>query len=126
MSANSYQQELKEREVRQKRWEAIVSAAVQDVENSMLKNCAGFHSTTFFGAMGINPKHLAIWCFFKRDDDLRDAKAQQLTEKINDAMREALKSHGYPDFLLSSFFVAFATDEDVQRTCGGNYWHYLK
>lgn len=126
MSAESYEREIRGREARQKHWEGIVSAAVKDVEISVLKNCAGFHSTTFFGAMGINPKHLAIWCFFKRDDDLKDAKLQQVTERINHAMREALNSHGYPESLLSSFFVSFATDEDVQRTCGGNYWHYLK
>lgn len=126
MSANSYKQELQDREVRQKQWEAVVSAAVKDVELSVLKSCPGFHHTTFFGAMGINPKHLAIWCFFKRDDDLKRAKEQELTEKINHAMREALKNHGYPDSLLPSFYISFATDEDVQRTCGGNYWHYLK
>jgi len=126
MKSTSYEQELKEREVRQKQWEAIISAAVKEVEISMLKNCSGFHSTTFFGAMGIDPKHLAIWCFFKRDDDLKAANEQQLTEKINHAMRGALRSHGYPDALLASFFVSFATDEDVQRTCAGNYWHYLK
>src|SRR5688572_23426984 len=81
---------------------------------------------TFFGAMGIDPKHLAIWCFFLKDEDLRRAESEHFTEAIQKAMREALRKHGYPGFLVPSLFVSFATDEDVQRTCGGNYWHYLK
>jgi hypothetical protein len=123
---SSYEQELKERAIQQKKWDAIVGAAVKEVETSILKPRAGFHCTTFFGAMGINPRHLAIWCFFKMDADLKKAEDEDFTKVIQNAMREALRKHGYPGFLLPSFFVAFATDEDVQRTCAGNYWHYLK
>ena len=126
MSAPSYQQELKERDIRQKQWDAVVSAAVTDVEDSLLRPYSGFHHTTFFGAMGIDPKHLAIWCFFKMDEDLKRVDATQFTNAIQEAIRDSLKKHGYPSFLIPSFFVSFATDEDVQRTCAGNYWHYLK
>jgi hypothetical protein len=126
MGMSSYEEELKEREIRQRQWDTVVSAAITDVEDSVLKRYKGFHHTTFFGAMGIDPKHLAIWCFFKKDEDLKRAEKEHFTEEILKAMREALKKHGYPGFLASAFFVSFATDEDVQRTCGGNYWHYLK
>jgi hypothetical protein len=126
MSTSSYEQELKEREVRQKQWDAVVAAAIKEVEDSVLKHSQDFHHTTFFGAMGIDPKHLAIWCFFTKDEDLKKAEKEHLTDAVNQAMREALRKHGYPSFLVPSFFVSFATDEDVQRTCGGNYWHYLK
>ncbi len=95
------------------------------MKNKMIDS-PGFHHTTFFGAMGIDPRHLAIWCFFNKDTDLQEAKGTGLTKKINEAIRDALKKHGYPEFLVPSFFVSFATDEDVQRTCDGNYWHYLK
>jgi len=123
---NCYEKQLKEQDVRQKRWTAVVSAAIGEVEVALLKRRPGFLHTTFFGAMGIDPKHLAIWCFFKMDRDLKDAKEEHFTEVVNQAMRDGLQKHGYPGFLLPSFFVSFATDEDVQKTCGGNYYHYLK
>jgi hypothetical protein len=126
MNESSYEEELKKREVRQKQWDAVVSAAVAEVEASLLKSYRGFHHTMFFGAMGIDPKHLAIWCFFLKDEDLTRAEGEHFTEAIQKAMREALRKHGYPGFLIPSFFVSFATDEDVHRTCDGNYWHYLK
>ena len=126
MSASSYEEELSERHVHQKQWDAVVSAAVKEVEDSVLKRYPGFHHTTFFGAMGIDPKHLAIWCFFEKDEDLKRAEEEHFTGAIQKAMCEVLRKHGYPSFLVPSFFVSFATNEDVKRTCGGNYWHYLK
>lgn len=126
MSTSSYEEEIKERDVRQKQWEAVVDSAIAEVEDSLLKHYPGFHHTTFFGAMGIDPKHLAIWCFFSQDEDLKRAEDEHFTVAVQNAMREALRKHGYPFFLVQSFFVSFTTDEDVQRTCGGNYWHYLK
>jgi hypothetical protein len=126
MSASRYEAELRERKVRQKRWEAVVSSAVAEVEASVLKGYSGFHHVTFFGAMGIDPKHLAVWCFFATDDDLKRAEDERFTGVIQRAMRDTLAKHGYPTSLLPSVFVSFATDEDVQRTCAGNYWHYLK
>ena len=126
MSASSYEQELKERDFRQKEWEAVVSAAVSDIERTLLKNHSGFHHTTFFGAMGIDPKHLAIWCFFTKDRDLKNAEDENFTGEIQQATREALRKHGYPGNLTPSVAVSFATDEEVQRTCGGNYWLFLK
>ena len=126
MNNSSYEIELQERDKRQKEWDAVVLAAVKDVEESLLKKHSGFHHTTFFGAMGIDPKHLAIWCFFKEDEDLKNAEADGFTTRVQKHMRDALRDHGYPSFLTPSFFVSFATDEDVQRTCNGNYWNYLK
>jgi hypothetical protein len=126
MSNTAYETELRERDKRQKEWDAVVSAAVKDVEGGLLQNRDGFHHITFFGVMGIDPKHLAIWCFFKKDEDLKKAEDDRFTTVIQSAMRESLRKHGYPSFLTPSFFVSFATDEDVQRTCEGNYWVYLK
>ena len=126
MNTSSYNHELKEREKRQKKWELIVTAAIKEVEGSLLNTKTGVHHITFFGAMGIDPKHLAIWCFFKKNTDLKKAEEEGFTSDIQSAIRAALRTHGYPSFLTPSFFVSFGTDEDVQNTCDGNYWHYLK
>jgi hypothetical protein len=126
MTALNYEEELKLRDIRQKHYDAIVSQALEEIEKSLLKPYEGFHHTTFFGAMGINPKHLAIWCFFTKDDDLRNAEETQFTIEVQNAIRESLRKHGYPDTIVPLILVSYATDEDVQRTCGGNYWQYLK
>lgn len=105
----SYEAELKERNLRRKQWNALVSAAVAEVEDAYLKRHPGFHHTTFFGAMGIDPKHLAIWCFFTKDEDLKRAEKEHFTGAIQNAMREALKKHGYPSSLVPSFFVRSTT-----------------
>jgi hypothetical protein len=110
----------------QKKWDLVVSNAIKDVEASLLNNYPGFHHITFFGATDINPKYLAIWCFFKKNEDLKHAEEGHLTKQVQKAMKQALKDYGYPTFLLPSFFVSFGTDEEVQKTCAGNYWHYLK
>jgi hypothetical protein len=126
MESSCCEGELHSREVLRKEWESVVSAALSDVEAAILADTPGFHRTMFFGAMGINPGHLAIWCFFKMDEDLKDARVSGLTGKIDEAVRDSLIDHGFPVSIASSFSVSFATDEDVQRTCDGSYWNYLK
>lgn len=126
LSMSSYEEELKEREVRQKKWETIVSNAVSLVEDAHLKQYPGFHHTAFFGAMGIDPKLLAIWCFFSKDEDLQKAQKAKFTDIVQNAVRDALKQCGYPEKIACLLTVSFSTDEDVQRTCGGNYYLYLK
>lgn len=110
----------------QSEWDAIVSAAIREVEITLLKPRPGFHQITHFGAMDIHPKHLAIWCFFKKDKHLRQAEQEHFTDTLQSNLQEALRKHGYPVSLLPSTFISYATDEDVQRTSGGNYWYYLK
>lgn len=83
MSASGYEEELREHDVRQKEWDAVVSAAVTEVEESVLKRYSGFHHATFFGTMGIDPKHLAI---FTKDEDLKRAEDERFTGTIQTAM----------------------------------------
>lgn len=123
MSCN---EELKERDALQKKWDAKVAAAVEEIKNDLLKSHPGFKTIFFFGAMGIDPKHLAIWCFFNKDEDLKKATEEQFTGLVQKAARQALCNHGYPSSLADAFHISFATDEDVQRTCGGDYRLYLQ
>lgn len=121
-----YRMELRARDKRQAKWSAVIGMAVKEIEDALLKPYPGFQHTTYFGAMGISPAHLAIWCFFKSDADLKQAKTDGLINTIQDAMRESLRKHGYPRAFASKFSVSFATDDEVQRDWGGNYWQFLK
>ena len=120
MSKSEYDKEL------QQFYEEIVSKAITEVKSSLLSSDQGFKHSTFFGAMHINPQHLAIWYFFTKDSDLKNAEETHLTKEIINATRENLKRNGYPDFIVPSIIPSFASDEEVQRDYGGNYRNYLQ
>jgi len=115
-----------DRQARQRHWEQIVAEALRRVEDSLLAGRPGFHHLDFFGALGIHPQHLAIWCFFKSEADLHHARESGLTDEIQKGTRTALADQGYPAALAAQQKVSFASDEQVQKTCQGNYWHFLK
>lgn len=117
---------LRAREQRQQRLEAIVTAAVKAVRQQFRGSAPSILSDTFFGAMGIDPKHLAIWYIFKMDADLEKARETGLTDQIEKATRSQLLAGGYPAKAVPLIGVAFTSDEDVQIKAGGNYWQYFK
>lgn len=117
---------LRARAKRHKKLDAAVGAAIKEVENSILNSYTGFQQMTYFGAMGIDPECLAIWCFFKLDEDLKMAKADGFTDRIQNEIRNSLRKSGYPEKFASIVKVSFSTDEEVQRDSNGNYWQFLK
>jgi hypothetical protein len=122
----AYQRELKERDKRQKFLEAIVEPAMERVLNSISSKNPRVTKTFFYGAMGIDPKHLVTWYIFSKDKDLEEAKQNGLTKEISEKMRVELFQGGYPAEVLQKIFVDFTSEEDVQNKTGGNYYHYFK
>jgi hypothetical protein len=92
----AYQRELKERDKRQKFLEAIVQPAMERVLNSISSRNPRVTKHTFYGAMGIDPKHLATWYIFSKDKDLEEAKQNGLTKEISEKTRTELFHGGYP------------------------------
>lgn len=126
MDPVAYKAMLEERKVREKAWYRVVGSAVREVENSLLKGHPAFLKTELFGAMGVHPSYLAIWCFFKTEEDVRKAAADGFADQVTMAMREALSRHGYPPDLAATRKVSFGSDEEVQRDFKGNYWLFLR
>jgi hypothetical protein len=118
--------EGEDRQARQRHWEQIVAGALDQVEAALLATHPAFHHLEFFGALGIHPQHLAIWCFFKSEADLRQARESGFTQEIQEHVRTALFHQGFPAALATQQTLSFASDEQVQKTCQGNYWHFLK
>ena len=76
-----------------------------------------------FGAIEINPRHLAIWVRTRSDRQRnRLARDPQVTEE----MRRLLAETGYPAEAVPLVGFAFESDETVRREYGGNWWHAVK
>ena len=122
----AYQQELRERDARQKHLDAIVKAATDAVAAAVARTAPRLHRHLFYGATGIHPRHLVTWYLFATDADFAEARRNGLTERIERLTREYLGQKGYPAESLPKIQVGFTTDEDIQREAGGDYWAYFK
>lgn len=121
-----YRRELRERDARQRRLDAVVAAATDAVAVSIEGSKPALHSRFFYGATGIHPRHLVTWYLFATDLEFEEAKRAGLTARIDALTREHLARQGYPDEAIPEVMVSFTTDEDIQRQTGGDYWAYFK
>jgi hypothetical protein len=121
-----YQRELRERDARQKRFDAVVVAATDAVASAIVGSKPALHSRFFYGATGIHPRHLVTWYLFATDVELEEAKRVGLTGRIDALTREHLARQGYPAEAIPEVMVSFTTDEDIQHQTGGDYWAYFK
>jgi hypothetical protein len=71
-----------------------------------------------FGAIGIHPRHLAIWIVTQTDWE-RDELASQpgITEKLRGCMLNA----GYPKGAVPEIGFAFESEETVSRDWNGDW-----
>jgi len=125
----AYQLELRRRDVRQTKFDAIVRAATDEVVREVAGTKPPLFSPRthlFLGSAGIDPKYLVIQYIFRSDGDLAEAERTGLTKRIIELTLERLRRHGYPVEALDEKKVGFITDEDVQRQTNGDYWLYFK
>lgn len=73
------------------------------IQKSMKSVLVNFKNTrpsitfnTFYGAVEIDPYNLAIWYFFKTDEELKTAIQNGLTNKIKQLTIEEMIKNGYP------------------------------
>lgn len=73
------------------------------IQESMKSVLVNFKNTrpsitfnTFYGAVEIDPHNLAIWYFFKTDEELKTAIQNGLTNKIKQLTIEEMIKNGYP------------------------------
>ncbi len=122
----AYQQELRERDIRQKHLDAIVQSATDAVASTIATDTPSLQSHFFYGASGIHPRHLVTWYLFRTNADYAEAQSNGLTQRIDSLTRNELTRRGYPSDSVAHIHVNFATDEDIQRETGGDYWSYFK
>jgi hypothetical protein len=126
MSNDSYEDELQQREARQKELDAIVNVATGRVVAAIVDQKPALHSHFFYGSSAIHPKHLVAWYLFHTDSDWEAAKQSGLTNAIEQQTRKELADAGYPLSGVAEMMVCFTSHEDIERETGGNYWSYFK
>jgi hypothetical protein len=79
-----------------------------------------FH--TFYGAIEIDPYNLAIWYFYKTEDDLRKAAKIGLTNKIRQLTINEMIENGYPQSAFQINYtpidaskIRFEIDEQIKE-----------
>ena len=122
----SYKQDLRERDIRQKHLDAIVQSATDAVASAVAADSPSLRSHFFYGASGIHPRHLVTWYLFSTDAEYAEAQSSGLTQRIDSLTRNELTLRGYPPDSVADIHVSFTTDEDIQRETGGDYWSYFK
>jgi hypothetical protein len=125
-TGKTYEEELQERALRQKRLDGIVTAAMEQVLAALAGRQPVLHSHFFYGASAIHPRHLVTWYLFRTDGDWETAKHNGLVSDIERLTRQGLVSGGYPPEGAKQMHVSFTSDEDIQRETGGDYWAYFK
>jgi hypothetical protein len=122
----TYQQELRDRAVRQKHLDSIVNGATTRVTEAVARRLPPLHSHFFYGASAIHPRHLVTWYLFATDAEWETAKQNGLTSDIDKLTRKELLAGGYPPEAVERIFVSFVSDEEVTRKAGANRWAYFK
>ena len=119
--AKTYEQELQERDVRQKRLDSIVQSAMQRVVSAIADRKPTLKAHFFYGAMGIHPRHLVTWYLFHTDADWQVAMESGFVADIEQLTRAELTAGGYPAEGFDGLMVSFTSDEAIRRETGGDY-----
>lgn len=101
----------------------IVRRSVRQVLKGVAGTAPSIVDWLFYGATYIDPKHLAIWYLVRTNDDLRQAGAAGLDQRLRDATRAALKRNGYPASAVSEAHVGLESAENVDKA--GGWYRYF-
>ena len=121
-----YPRELRERAARQQRLDAIVGRAMGRVIAQIAGQQPSVCDHFFYGASAIHPRNLVACYLFATDAELAAAKAGGLTADLDRLTRSELLAGTYPAEGVPLVKVSFASEEDIQRTTGGNRSLYFK
>lgn len=121
-----YQRELRDRAARQKRLDAIVDGAMGRVTAQIAGRQPPICDKFFYGASAIHPRNLVTWYLFATDAELSAARAGGLTADLDQLTRSELLAGTYPAEGVQLMKVSFASEEEIQRTTGGDRWLYFK
>ncbi len=101
------------------KWEKLVTKTRKKVQ----KNFAEIYDSLDFGLYA-EPQQYFVSYIFKTDADLNTARESGLLFKISEYHKECLKNVEYPASAIND--CVFASQEDCDRSCDGNWFYYYK
>jgi hypothetical protein len=105
-------------DARQAALEPVVNRALAAVRQAVAGRAPAVREAFFYGAIGIDPKHLALWFIFARETDVATATRNGLVQEIGTTMRQSLRTEGYPEPAIDQVHVSVASDEAIHRAGG--------
>ena len=79
--------------------------------------------TTSFGATDLDPANLSTWVCVKTDAE-RDRLASD--KNLVARLRHLFTTHDYPEAARDKVYISFASQEEVDRDWGGDWWQFIK
>ncbi len=100
-------------------WQKIVF----DVRKKVVRHFPQLKQSIDFGAY-ISPQNYFVSYIFKTDKALNKAKESGLLEEITKYHKSLMEKEGYPAEAIKD--CIYASIEDCNKTCGGNWYYYYK
>ncbi len=99
-------------------WEDIVIKVRQEVRQKY-----NLYTSLDFGAY-IRPENYFVSYIFLTTKELKDARKGDLLKEINEYHKEVMQKNGYPEDAIKD--CDFASQEDCDKNCNGNWYYYYK
>lgn len=115
-----YDEELRRRKARQDDLDAIVRRTLQEL--GITVTAVGVRGCFFYGAIGIDPRHLVVVYEVKADAE----QTNSLRADLDVTTRKQLTANGYPADSVPKIQVTVVSNETARREAGGNYFSFLK
>ena len=99
-----------------------VEFAINDVRLTLRKDYPTLR-TDWFGAIGIDPRHLAVWIMTDLDAERNVIIA---SDKLNSLIQDSLRQVNYPAEAISHICGTVESQETVDRDWDGKWHHRMK
>ena len=113
---------------REEAFDVKVKAALDDIKPVAIE-ATGIQKIWFshFGATGIDPKHLFIFAILPKRSDVDACKASNGWKRIQEALFERLRAHGYPvESLDENQACLLFSQQECDEEANGNWYYFFK
>jgi hypothetical protein len=100
---------------------------ILDIEDSLKRTVARLVQEKVFiywyGAYDISPKHLVFWICVETN---KSRDSLQGNKELYKKLRDLLVKHDYPAEFRDSVYIGFESQQNVDESTGGNWYHHFK